>query len=70
MAIRFIAAAIVLVFFAVTVLDLAFLVQKTPSVAQRLQNWSRSAPLAAAGLAAVIGALLGHFFLWAPLWDK
>jgi hypothetical protein len=69
-AIRVVAAGIVLVFFFVTVLDLAFQVQGSPSIAQRLQVWSRSRPLPAASLAAVIGALLGHFFFWAPVFDK
>ena len=36
-----------------------------PGIAERLQGWTGNHPLLSASVAAVVGALLGHFFFWA-----
>ena len=46
----------------VTLLDLYFEYRRWRPIALRVERWSRRYPFFAAGLAAVFGALLGHFF--------
>jgi hypothetical protein len=46
----------------ITAMDMMFWWHEAPSVAYRIQGWSANHPLLAAGLAVVLGAMLGHFF--------
>jgi len=66
--IRFLAALPVAVVFIVALLDIIYRAKKWPSVSQRFQDWTGNHPILAAGLAVVLGALLGHFFWWP--WKK
>ena len=65
--IRLVAAFPVLMFFGAALVDLFCEVMKWPGVGDRLQDWASQHPALSAGMGIVLGALLGHFFLWAPL---
>jgi len=54
----------VTVLLAVALLDIFLEARKWPSISQRLQTWTTDHPLLAAGLVAVLGALVGHFLFW------
>lgn len=56
------AATVLGLLLVVTLLDLYFEYRGWRPIAQRVERWSRNYPLFAAGLAAVFGALIGHFF--------
>jgi hypothetical protein len=69
-AVRLLAAALVAVFLVAAVLDLICESRRWPGVADRLVAWTGHHPLLSAGLAATLGALMGHFFFWAPLFGE
>ena len=62
--VRVLIAGLLIVMIVVALLDLIFELKYLPSVAQHLQTWSGKHPLLAVGLVAVLGAMVGHFFLW------
>jgi hypothetical protein len=66
--VKYLATMPVAVVFFVGVLDIVWSLKHRPSVSQRFQSWTGDHPLLAAGVAAVVGALLGHFFLWPVKW--
>jgi hypothetical protein len=47
---------------AIALIDLYLEARRWEPLGRRLQAWSDQYPLFAAGLAALLGALLGHFF--------
>jgi branched-subunit amino acid transport protein len=52
------------VLLAVALLDIYLETKTWPSISQRLQAWTTDHPVLAAGLVAVLGALVGHFLFW------
>lgn len=63
--VRLVAAFPVLIFLGAAVLDFLCEAFKWPGVGDRLQIWTREHPALSAGMVIFLGALLGHFFLWA-----
>ena len=57
-----IALLMVLFLFAIVACDIAFHIQKLPPVGERLRTWALKYPAYAGIAAALLGALLGHFF--------
>jgi hypothetical protein len=64
-AVRLIALVLTVFFLGGAGLDALSAFKGWPGIAERLQGWTGNHPLLAAGLAALTGALLGHFFFWA-----
>lgn len=62
--VRVLIGALLVVMIIIAVLDVFFELRRLPSIAQHLQTWSGEHPLLAAGLVVVLGAMVGHFFLW------
>ncbi len=53
---------VVVALLAIALIDLYLEVRRWEPLGRRLRTWSDKYPLFAAGLAALLGALLGHFF--------
>lgn len=49
-------------FYTLAVIDFYFEWHRRRTLGQRLQTWTKSYPLYAAGLILVLGAMVGHFY--------
>lgn len=64
-AVRLITFALTLFLLGGAALDALSAFKGWAGIAERLQGWTDNHPLLSAGLAAFVGALVGHFFWWA-----